>query len=251
MVELWQPPADAKAAAVRVIRLLGPLHGPRDFVPEDPAQVRAQPLVVRLEKAHPPQRTAALEAAAAASLAILCDPRSGPEGEWYDAVTAWLDGRIRKVARRARGAQWLALDAFGGVLIEHAGAQVRGFPPVPVSETPKAIAKLQVGGTDLTDATRPGDIPDGVPIYWLAPDAPMTAGKAMAQVGHASMLYAAAQSADRLAEWIASGLPVAVREAGRSQWRRLTAMDSDAVLVRDAGYTEVAPGTVTVAVELA
>ncbi|MGI8870702.1 MAG: hypothetical protein ACR2F6_18140 [Mycobacteriales bacterium] len=42
---------------------------------EEPAQTRAQPLVVRLERSDPPDRWAALSAAAAASLLVLADAR--------------------------------------------------------------------------------------------------------------------------------------------------------------------------------
>lgn len=62
------------------------------------------PLVVRIEKAEPPTRTDALETAARAVLSILTDERSLDEGEWAQAMRDWQDARIRKVVRRARGA---------------------------------------------------------------------------------------------------------------------------------------------------
>jgi peptidyl-tRNA hydrolase len=82
----------------------------------------------------------------------------------------------------------------------------------------------------------------------------MSAGKAMAQVGHASMLLAAHLGHDDLAGWLGADLPVAVRTASAETWARLCAGPDDdreryaatgTVLVRDAGFTEVAPGTVT------
>ena len=68
----------------------------------------------------------------------------------------------------------------------------------------------------------------------------MTVGKAAAQVGHAAMLYAAARR-------LTAVPPFAVRTAGRRRWAALcAALDrGDAVAVRDAGFTEVAPGTIT------
>lgn len=46
--------------------------------------------------------------------------------------------------------------------------------------------------------------------------------------------------------WLADGLPCAVRVAGVADWRavRAEALSGRAVAVRDAGFTEVAPGTV-------
>ncbi|MBV9919551.1 MAG: peptidyl-tRNA hydrolase, partial [Pseudonocardia sp.] len=68
----------------------------------------------------------------------------------------------------------------------------------------------------------------------------MTVGKAAAQVGHASMLYAAAHGLDAVPAF-------AVRDAGSVEWPELCrAVEAGtAVAVRDAGFTEVAPGTIT------
>ena len=60
------------------------------------------PLVVRIERDAPPTRTDALEAAARAVLAML----TTDEPDWLDAVARWDGSRIRKVVRRARGAEW-------------------------------------------------------------------------------------------------------------------------------------------------
>src|ERR1035441_8707111 len=63
---------------------------------------------------------------ATAVVQLLDDPRS-VDGEWHDEVQRWLDGRIRKVARRARGSKWDAAAELPGVTVSHAGAQVRAF----------------------------------------------------------------------------------------------------------------------------
>lgn len=223
---------------------------------EDPSQVQAMPLVLRLERAALPARSALLAAAAAAALAVCLDERAGPGGPWHEAVAAWVAGRIRKVARRARGAHWQAVAALDGVTVERGGAQVRALLPGRVADTPREVSRLQVGGTDLP-ADDPGAPPPGVPVLWLAPAVPMTVGKAAAQVGHASMLLAALLAADgadaELDRWAATGFECAVRTADARQWRELvpgghperTWRQRRVVAVRDAGFTEVAPGTVT------
>lgn len=76
----------------------------------------------------------------------------------------------------------------------------------------------------------------------------MTVGKAAAQVGHATMLLAAETlrtgRLGRLHEWAGRGYPCSVRTGG-ADWEQRCA-DETKVAVRDAGYTEVDPGTVTV-----
>ena len=72
------------------------------------------------------------------------------DGEWHDEVQRWLDGRIRKVARRARGSKWDAAAALPGVTVVHHGASVRAFVPGPTDAVPPQIAKLQVAGQVVT-----------------------------------------------------------------------------------------------------
>src|SRR5437763_984168 len=79
-----------------------PAEDTADTAAEDPATVRAMPIILRIERAEPPGRTPLLEAAAAAALAVCLDERARPGGEWAEPMHAWLDNRIRKVARRAR-----------------------------------------------------------------------------------------------------------------------------------------------------
>jgi peptidyl-tRNA hydrolase len=200
----------------------------------------AMQVVVRVEKNEPPSHLVVCEAAATAVITLLADPRSAPGGDWHEAVTTWESRRIRKVVRRARGARWDALGALPGVLVDHEGAPARAFPPGPVTEVPPEIAKLQVGGTDLEREEEPK--PPPAPPYALIalnPGVTMTTGKAAAQCGHAAHLLLRASG-----PW--PGLGVRVVEA--SDWPR-TVAGADTV-VRDGGFTEVAPGTMTAAARL-
>jgi peptidyl-tRNA hydrolase len=236
-----------------------PAAAERDAVPQ-----YALPLVVRVERESPPGRTDALEAAAKAVLALLSDPRASAgstestgdtadtadtaAGEWAPAVRAWMDGRIRKVVRRARGAAWRRAELLPGITVTHGTAQVRVYPPVPVDEWPPDLARLQVSGTELTDDEPPATPPPPTPVLWENPRLTITAGKAMAQAGHAAQLaWLALPEAERR-RWQTKGFPLAVRTATPEQWKEL--LDSGLPVVRDGGFTEVEPGTATFVADL-
>jgi peptidyl-tRNA hydrolase len=205
----------------------------------------ALPLVVRIERASPPARTDALEAAARAVLVMLTTDVE----QWRPAVRQWDGRRIRKVVRRARGAAWQrAVSDVDGVTITHRSAQVRVYPPVPVDDWPPELAKLQVGGTELDDPTDPEPPGADVPLILLSPHAEMTAGKAMAQVGHAAQLGWRACSPRARRTWQARDFSVGVRLASATGWER--ALELGVPVVHDGGFTEVAPNTRTAAILL-
>ncbi|MDT7667811.1 MAG: hypothetical protein QOC74_594, partial [Pseudonocardiales bacterium] len=81
------PEVLAPLAARYVDWLRLPAAATSDTSGEDPALVRAMPMVLRVERAEPPGRTPLLEAAASAAVAVCLDPRSAPGGEWYDEVS--------------------------------------------------------------------------------------------------------------------------------------------------------------------
>ena len=228
---------------------------------EEAAQdIRAMQLVLRMERADPPSWHRALAAAATGAAALCADPRSEPGGEWYEVISDYCRGHIRKVTRRARGAHWLAAQELPGITIERDGTQVRALLPGLVGELDPRISRLQVGGTDVAP-----DDPAVLGAYgtaaalqvWLAPAPAMTLGKAMAQAGHAGMIAVALlNEADRgvLRDWAAAGFVAVARRATADEWSGLTARSADpagfavtgTLAVRDAGFTEVEAGTITV-----
>src|SRR5579859_5946042 len=260
-----RPPARAHVASLGSVTPAGSTTGPSEGIPagspddaadrpamqdaaRDAGDQYALPLVVRVERATPPARTDALECAARAVLTLLTDPRSRDDGEWAAAIRAWTDARIRKVVRRARGAAWDRAQALPGITLAHRTAEVRVFPPVPVGDWPADLARLQVSGTDLTDAERPGPPAPGTPTLWITPEISMTAGKAMAQAGHAAQLAWWRLGERDRDEWQAGGFNLAVRTASPDQWPSLVA--SGLPVVQDGGFTEVAPGSRTVVADL-
>ncbi|MGW6062744.1 aminoacyl-tRNA hydrolase [Streptomyces sp. NPDC055189] len=210
----------------------------------DEAPQYVLPLVTRIERAEPPHRTDALETAARAVLVMLGDERSLGEGEWAQAMRDWQDARIRKVVRRARGAEWRRAEALPGITVTGKSAEVRVFPPIPLDGWPKELAKLQVSGTDLDDPEPVPPADSTAPVLWMSPDVDMSAGKAMAQAGHGAQLAWWELSDEERAAWRDAGYPLSVRTPDAALWRELVA--SGLPVVRDAGFTEIAPGSCTV-----
>lgn len=202
-------------------------------------------LVVRLEKADPPTRSAVCEATAKAVVELLTAPET-LSGEWADPVRHWESGPIRKVTRRARGVRWPEVRRLPGVTVRHRGAEVRAFVPGPVDQVPPELARLQVAGLDLPgeDIASPAvEPPRPFAAVVLNPAAAMSTGKAAAQCGHAAHLLLRRSSRRDAAAWKAAGLEVRLLAA--PPWEECAARAE--VTVRDAGHTEVAPGTMTVA----
>ena len=227
----------------------------------DEAPQYALPLVIRVERTTPPTRTDALEGAARAVLTFLADPRvtgeggddsegseGGRDGEWAAAVRAWEDARIRKVVRRARGAAWERALTLPGITVVQRSAEIRVYPPVPVDDWPPDLARLQVAGTELEDPTPPGEPGCKTPVLWLNPELPMTAGKAMAQAGHAAQLAWWRLGPRARSEWRELDFDLAVRTAAPQRWAEL--VHSGLPVVRDGGFTEVAPGSCTVVADV-
>ncbi len=212
------------------------------------AQEYALPFVVRMERDEPPSLTDALETAARAVLVFLTDERAVGDGEWAESVRLWEDIAIRKVVRRARGAEWRRAEALPGITVTGGTAAVRVFPPVPVDDWPRDLARLQVSGTELTDPEPPPPPAEGLPVLWSGPDLEMSAGKAMAQAAHGAQLAWWDLPDAARTSWREAGFALSVRTApGPEAWNRL--VRSGLPVVRDAGFTEVAAGSCTVVAE--
>ncbi|SDR98379.1 peptidyl-tRNA hydrolase [Actinopolymorpha singaporensis] len=239
----------------------------------------ALPLVVRVEKASLPTHEDALAASALAVVRLLADPDSAPGGPWHAGLERWMDGRIRKVVRRARGIRWTEVERLPGLTARSGGAEVRALAPHPVARPPVEVSKLQVEGLDLAHAEgaeaerrgaaeRPGGVeqwgdaehaaeaeqsgdaePAGRPVLsiMLAPGVRMSTGKACAQVGHAAHLALLELDDETVAAWASADFPLRITTATPDRWGRIVDGEVAAATVRDAGYTEVEPGTCTCA----
>ena len=233
---------DALAGAHELlVHCLGEREGRHGEDPGDPSTVQAMQMALHLPKEDAPSRAEVLRDAAAAVVTLCLDPRAGEEGPWREALERWYTHRIRKVARRARNKAWVDVQALPGVTVGAA----RAFVPSAVRDVPHAIRKLQVRGTDLPADGRAPLVDDSLPTLHVNAGLGMSAGKAAAQVGHASMLLAAALPLDVVRSWGGAGYGVNVVEAPATEVERLATLDGT-VAVRDAGFTEVAPDSLTV-----
>ncbi|PWH07018.1 peptidyl-tRNA hydrolase [Brachybacterium endophyticum] len=190
-------------------------------------------LVVERVRADPSAHVDVVEAAAQAVVQLLDDERART-GEWAAEVRHWREGWIRKVVRRADGARWEAVQELPGVTVAHGSARVRAFVPGPLSPLPKALGKLQVGGTEFP--REKGSSADGARVdVEITPLAELSSGKTAAQAGHAAqLLYEQMDEAAREA-WRADGFAVRASVPAESDW----AEPGEAVRVIDAGLTEV------------
>ncbi|MER5888230.1 peptidyl-tRNA hydrolase [Streptomyces sp. NPDC001941] len=119
--------------------------------------------------------------------------------------------------------------------------QARETGPAEAREA--GLAEAQAPGP--AEETGPAEAP--VPaqaVLWLNPDLRMSTGKEMAQVGHGAQLLWWELPDDARKAWREAGFPLEVRTAARDQWSSLTT--SGLPVVRDAGFTEIAPGSCTV-----
>ncbi|SOD71461.1 hypothetical protein SAMN05892883_0980 [Jatrophihabitans sp. GAS493] len=240
-----EPAAESAAAAAPEHRST---PGHRDPKGEAPW---AMQLVVRIEKADPPSRTAALEAAALATVMLLTDDRAQADGVWEPAIHRWLDGHIRKHVRRARGAQWEQSQQLPGVTVTHRGAEARAFVPMSTAGLPPELRKLQLSGTELEDPDRVDDHsaaepqPDGALVIAITPLPPLPLGKAAAAAGHAAQLAAMSMPEERFQLWAGAGFPLLVTHPTPADWLKFSSQAP--VTVVDAGFTVVEPNTMTAA----
>lgn len=210
----------------------------------------AMQIVVRVERSPAPGHTPVLRATASAvalALVAFTGPQADPDVR--RRTERWRSGPIRKVVRRARGAGWTRQLAVPGVFVHRSeGVDVAVHVPGRVDEVDPEISRLQVGGLVLTDeppAEGSEQTSDAEVQLHLNPHVTLTTGKAAAQAGHAAQLVLQSLAPEQAAAWASAGAPLEVSEASVSEWERL--LLESPVVVTDGGFTEVAPGTVTVA----
>lgn len=198
----------------------------------------------------------------AARACLACRDRYGSDPAWREVFRAWDGSSFRKVVLRAGEREWerLVTEEQGVVQVMDPCDRplVAGLAPRARSARSALLGRLQVYGP------APGDLPD-LPGPMAGTRSPtmllvvnpalrgrMSAGKAMAQAGHAAMMGAAAGDlgADAawllaLQDWVRDGRRIVPVRAMPAGWERALA-ELDGVVVVDRGLTEIEPGSRTV-----
>ena len=206
----------------------------------------AMQLAVLDRRPDRPAHLAVCEAAAAAVVTLLADPRAqrrrvGAAGAPL-VVGADPQGRA---ARAAASSGPPPTTSWRGPASRSRGAvpPCAAFVPVPIDTLGRELSTLQVGGTQMPELGEPAEaVPGGLTIA-LTPDVELSTGKAAAQSGHAAHIAWQSMPAGARDRWAATGWAVSVVLPDAAGWRRLAA--TWPVSIRDGGFTEVRPGTMT------
>ncbi len=191
----------------------------------------ADPLVMYLVARRRTVRPFAELATAAAIATRRCARRYGQDDRWRDGFDDWWRHSFRKVCLRAEPREWEGVRALDH---ERVG-DVVCLPPVRRSARDRVLVRMQALSDEAGPLPELGDPVPGTLTLVVATDLGMSAGKMLAQIGHAAL------TAD-----LDPDLDVRVVGAGGKRWTELSG--SAAAVVRDGGLTELAPGSETVLV---
>lgn len=200
-----------------------------------------QPIVLLVDKADPAPEADGIRAAAIASvMAYASDLEAGDESAWE----RWLSGRFTKSVRRADAKTFpKVVSAVEGAETVVGKARALALRPAPYSEYPKAVSRLQVGGTSLPRVGPTGG-PVEAPLIVLNQDLGMSTGKAAAQAAHALFAWFLALDSHDRREW-SSDPRVLVAFNDGDMFNRAKQFAAPGSLIVDAGLTEIAPQTTT------
>lgn len=195
-----------------------------------------QPIVV--DKAGTHEATVTVAAIASVLTYLHRDPADAP------VFDAWLSGPFTKSVRRAPSAQLEPLaQAHGGALVRLGAARAVAFKPTRYTDLPRDLSRLQVSGTDLP--RQPYTTDDGPrPPVRVAVDQSLTTGKAAAQAAHALFAWVLQATAEDIHGFLVAPLRLVVEFVDAAELARLAEPVRN-VPIRDNGFTEVAPNTLT------
>lgn len=174
--------------------------------------------------------------------------------EWQE----WLSGIFTKTVRRARPAEYEKARGAGALCeVHYGGASALGFAPAPAGTLPKAIAALQVSGTEL-ERSGWGDGRSGERVVVaLNESLGMSTGKAAAQAAHALWGIWLQFGGRSREHWVADDLAfrlTGVPVEDMILWKLLNIDPGECgvdpicrvyVAIKDAGRTEIEPGSLT------
>lgn len=160
-----------------------------------------------------------------------------------EAVKRWMEGRIRKILRRAKNSAWNALTELAHEEYTVDGVDIRVFDPSAMDEIPRAVSKCQVSHlTTLPEQTAKIGPADAFLNIYTNRSLNMSPAKAAIAAGHVAQLMGLELSPADYEKWKAAGFTVLTSTLGSlGEFEALAA----SVAVRDAGLTEVPSGSIT------
>jgi peptidyl-tRNA hydrolase len=171
------------------------------------------------------------ELASAAALATRrCAHRFLADDLWRDGFAEWWRDSFRKVCLRAEPGEWEQLRKLDHVRVGDVGC----LPPRRRSERERVLARMQAYAGEIGELgsfAPPG--PDEL-VLVVNTSLPMSAGKALAQVGHGALMVDPDE-----------GLRPRIVGSQGDEWERILAAPG-ALVVRDGGLTEIPRGSATV-----
>jgi peptidyl-tRNA hydrolase len=166
-----------------------------------------------------------------------------PETERYEAYQRWMNGRIRKILRRAKNSAWDAVQEVDGETYEVEGVSIRVLTPTAMDSIPRQVAKCQVSHLSTTPDEKAtyGSEKPFLKIYTNR-SLNMSAPKAAVAAAHVAQLMAMKLTDEDYSAWKASSFALSVSSLGEVT----DFVESvSSVAVHDAGLTEVVPGSIT------
>lgn len=175
--------------------------------------------------------------ARAVALAVPSPTGLDPRSNWG----IWYAGRFRKLLKRMKDRDFnRLLDEVEGFRHREGTVDLLVVEPLARSEVPRALARAQVSGLQVLE----GPLPRGG-LY----SRPRVAVNSAVEMGPAKAAVAAAHALQLLRDWKAQDDPAALAswaEAGHPLDVTWVPANPDAtIVIRDAGLTEVDPGTIT------
>lgn len=198
------------------------------------------PIIIRLEKDEnfKPSHEEAQLAVGYAITKLFDSEIVMPDGEWNESFTKWLNGRIRKVSRRARGSEWEAVKSLPHIYTSYGKAEIIILKPHPNFEPPAEIKKLQISGIELAKENRTGNSNNILGLkFTVNPEINMSTGKTLAQVGHAVQLAIFNSTPETVELWVEQKTPI-----NHCGWNEYTSWTAE---IHDAGFTEIPAGSLT------
>lgn len=199
---------------------------------------RVQPIVLLRAGTHEDAVRAVALASVTAYLQTADDP----------AWTDWLAARFTKTVRRAKAGLFAQITPLAAAHATVGEAQALALVPVSYDEMADSVRKCQVAGTELPRLGWPQANGHGPlhPQIAINEDLGMSTGKTAAQAAHGLFAwFLRLADADRAA-WLAQGAPFGLTGLDKAAFAE-HARDAR-VIINDAGFTEVTPGSATVIV---